>query len=134
LSYFFWPQSFKISNKDQVYIQIDKQIEGIDHNYVLNEQEVKELVNILEKSKICRGVSRPDQMFAGKSIRVIVDGGLSTIITIYYDANKTYIFANNFTGIFFNVYYRISNKEDIKNYIEDVVNTRIDEFKKVILN
>ena len=98
--------------------------------YVLNEQEIGDFVKILKKSKFCHGVSRPDRMFAYNSIHITVQGGLSPLITIYYDTDK-YIFANISTRIFLNIYYRINNKEEIKNYIEHIVNTKNAEFEKI---
>jgi hypothetical protein len=131
LGYFFWPRTFKVSNRDKISISIEKDIEDTGYYYVFNEQEINDFVKILKKSRFCHGVSRPDRMFAGKSIYVRVIGGLSPGITIYYDDDKTYVFANISDGIFLNVYYRISNKDDIKSYIENIVNTKKAEFEKV---
>ena len=70
-------------------------------------------------------------MFADKSIHVTVQGGLSPIITIYYDNDKVYVWASISNQMVLNVYYRISNKEEIKNYIENIVHTKKSEFVKV---
>lgn len=131
IGYFFWPKTFKISNKEQVYIQINKEIEGTNYYYVLNEQELRNFIKTLKKSKFYHGVSRPERMFADKSIHVTVQGGLSPIITIYYDNDKVYVWASISNQMVLNVYYRISNKEEIKNYIENIVHTKKSEFVKV---
>jgi hypothetical protein len=130
LGYFFWAKTVKADNEDQIIIEIQKEIDGKDSYYELNEQERSEFVKILEKSRFYRGVSKPERMFADKSISIIVNGGLSSpIITVYYDTDKIYVFANISTGIFSNVYYRISNKDEIRNYIENIANTKTAEFK-----
>ncbi len=131
LGYFFWPQRFKISSKKQVYIQINKEIEGTDYHYALNEQEISNFIEILKKAKFYHGVSRPDHIFAGKSTSVIVQGGLSPIITIYYENDKVYVWAKISNRIILNSYYRISNKEEIKNLIENIVLTKKSEFVKI---
>jgi len=130
LVYFFWPLSFKASNKEQISIQIVKVINGTRNYYELNEQEVSDFVKILEKSKFYRGTSSPERMFGDKNVTALVCGGISPNITIYYDTDKTYVFATISTSIFKNMDYRISNKEEIKDYIEHIVNTKISEFKE----
>jgi hypothetical protein len=130
LSYFFWTKTFKVSDEEKIHVHIDKQINGISCNYEFNQQEVRDFVKILEKAKFRRGVSRPDRMFADKSIHVIVQGNLGPIITIYYDDDKTYVFANISTPHFLNVYYRISNKKEIREFIEKIVVIKSDEFVK----
>ena len=124
IGYFFWPQTFNVSDEENVMISINRIIEGQYDDYELNTQEVSDFVQILEKSKFYRGVSRPEHMFAGKSLDIRVIGGLGPLITIYYDTDKTYVFANISTGPFLNVYYRISNKEEIRKYVENIVNTK----------
>ncbi len=131
LGYFFYPLTFKVMKGDQVYIHISKEIEGKSYTYDLNDQEISDFVNILEKSKFYRGVSKPEHMFAGKSLDIRVIGGLGPLITIYYDTDKTYIFANISTGPFYNVYYRISNKADIRKFTENLVNSKSKEFIQV---
>lgn len=71
-------------------------------------------------------------MFAGKSTYIFVNGGgLSPIITIYYDTDKTYVFANISNRVFLNGYYRISNNEEIRDYIENLINAQFYRFEKV---
>lgn len=50
LLYFFWPTTFKESKLQQDII-IHKYADGIPYDYLLNEQEVNELVEIINKSK-----------------------------------------------------------------------------------
>lgn len=128
--YFFLPRTFKLSDEEKIYIQIDKEIDGISHYYVLNEQETDELTAIFKKSRFYRGVSKPDNMFSDKSVHVIVQGNLSPIIRIYYDTEKTYVFANISTGMFLNIHHRISNSKEIKNFVETILNTKTNEFTK----
>jgi hypothetical protein len=126
LCYYFLPRTFKVSNGNKISAIVEKDIDGLPHNYSLNEQEVHDLTKILEKSKFRHGVSRPNLTFADKSISVIVNGGgLNPIIKIYYDDDKVFVYAN-----ISNRFYRISNKEEIKNYIENIVNTNTTEFKE----
>ncbi|MFT4146126.1 MAG: hypothetical protein QM644_16875 [Mobilitalea sp.] len=131
LVYFFLPRTFKVSDEENVMIDISKEIEGSRHFYELNAQEVSDFVKTLEKSRFYRGVSRPEHTFADKSINVMVVGGLGPLITIYYNTDKTYVYANISTGPFLNVYHRISNQEDIVKFVEDIVNTKTEEFVQV---
>lgn len=130
LGYFFWPIILKEINLDQNII-IHKYTEGISYDYNLNEEEVSDLVKILKKSKFYHGVSRPDPMFSDKLIDFRVRGGGSPSISIYYDTNKTYVFANISNKIILNDYYRISNKDEIRNFIEKIIDKRMNEFVKV---
>jgi hypothetical protein len=129
--YFFWPKIYKVNYEDIVFLSINTTIEGIPHYYDLNEQEISDFVKILEKTKFYHGVSKPDRMFGDKYFKVRVTGCLFPTISIYYDTDKTYVFAKTSGKFFSNVYYRISNKNEIKNYIEKIINTKITEFKKV---
>lgn len=131
LGYFFMPQSFNVNGEEKVYIQIDKEIEGINCYYVLNEQEINSLVKILEKSKFYRGAAKPERMFSNKTIHVTIQGDLSPIITIYYDNQKTFVWSYISTGILFDGYYRISNSTEVRRFIENIVNGKITEFLKI---
>lgn len=133
LGYFFWPLTFKESNLNQDII-IHKYSEGIPYDYQLNEQEVSELIKLVKEAKFYHGVSRPDSMFSDKLVDFRVPGNISPIISIYYDDDKSYVFANISNNFIFNGYYRISNKDKIKNYIENIIDTRTTEFEKVQLN
>lgn len=133
LGYFFWPITFKENNLNQDII-LHKYNEGILYDYNLNEQEIVELHNLIKKSKFYHGVFRPDSMFSDKLIDFRVPGKTSPIISIYYDVNKTYVFANISNKLKLNDYYRISNKNEIKNYIENIINIRATEFEKIILD
>ncbi len=130
LVYFFWPLSFKANNMEQISITIVKVINGTRDYYELNEQEVSDFAKILEKSKFYRGTTTPERMFRDKCVTALVCGGISPNITIYYDTDKTYVFATISTSIFKNMDYRISNKDEINDYIEQTVNTEISEFKE----
>ncbi len=135
LGYFFWPKTFKESNPDQVSINITKYTEGISYDYHLNKHEVNDFAKILEKSKFYHGVSRPDRMFGDKLIGIsVIGGGGSFFIEIYNDTNKTYVFANISNKIILNDYYRISNKDEIRTYIENIIDTRTAEFEKTPAN
>lgn len=130
--YFFWPKTFKVNSEDHLIIQIDKEINHVGCSYELNEQEINNFVKILEKSKFRHGVSKPERMFSDRSTHIIVNGGGgSPIITTYYDTDKTYVFANISEGIFLNMYHRISNKDEIRKFVENIVNTKISEFGKI---
>ena len=131
-AYFFWPTTFKVSSEDHLIIQISKDINHVNCSYELNEQEVSEFVKILEKARFCHGVSKPDRMFSEKVVDVKVSGSdLSPDIRIYYDTDKTYVLANISKGVFRNMYYRISKKHEIRKFVENIVNTKISEFKKI---
>jgi hypothetical protein len=74
-------------------------------------------------------------MFDDKVIFVTAGGSLGPIhITIYYDTDRTYVFANISNRIIRNHYYRISNKDEIRSYIENIVNTKAFEFEKVSID
>lgn len=130
LVYFFWPTTYRSSNLDQDII-LHKYTDGIAYDYQLNVQEINDLVGILEKSKFYHGVLRPDSMSSDRLIDFRVPGKVSPIISIYYDTNKTYVFANISDKIKLNDYYRISNKDEIRKFIENIVNTKAAEFKQV---
>lgn len=70
-------------------------------------------------------------MVGDKLIDLRVIGGGNPSISIYYDTNKTYVFANISNKRKLNHYYRISNKDEIRIYIEKIIDTRNNEFKKV---
>lgn len=131
LGYFFWPLTLEENNTSQVSSIINKYTEGIAYNYNLNEEEVSGLVKILEKSKFYQGIFRPDSMIGDKLIDLRVIGRGSPSISIYYDTNKTYVFANISNKRILNHYYRISNKDEIRIYIENIINTRTTEFEEV---
>jgi len=129
LGYFYWPQTFKNINEDQASISISKDIDGKTCYYDFSDQEVKDFIKILEKSKFCHGVSWPDRTFADKSVSVSMICDLGSIrISIYYDTDKTYTSALLPTEIILNNRYRISNKDEISNYIENIINTKNAEF------
>jgi hypothetical protein len=130
LGYFIFPKTFKTINLDQTSIIIIKYTEDISYNYHLNEEEVSDFVKILEKSKFYHGVFKPDSMYGDKLIDLRMIGGGNLSISIYYDTNKTYVFANISNKIILNDYYRISNKEEIRNFIENIIITRAYEFEK----
>lgn len=128
---FFIPHTFHTNNEKGILIQIQKGIDGILYSYKLNEQEVADFVAILEKSKFYRGVSEPEMRFSDKSVDIIINGSgsINPIIEIYYDTDRTYISANISKGIFLNVRYRISNATQVKEFIENIVNVKTNEFE-----
>lgn len=130
LIYFFWPIPFKISKEDNNFIRIYKDIEGTHCYYDLNEQEINDFIKILEKSKFRHGVFRPDDMIGDKLISVNVHAGSNPMIEIYYNNNRVYVYAiiPNFLNL--NNYYRISNKDEIRSYIEKIINSKTSEFEK----
>lgn len=123
LCYFFWPKTIKF-NIDEMDISINKGTEGVTKIYDLNEQEVHDLVNILKKSRFYNGVSKPDKLYNDNLIVVIVRGGEEGVfsIYIYYDTNKTYVYASISNYFTLNDKYRISNKDDIRIFIENIIN------------
>lgn len=131
VTYFFWPRTIKISNEDQIFATISKDMS----DYELNKQELSDLIKIIKKSKFRHGVSRPDRMFADRSTNLSIGGGMEHInLQFYYDTDKTYIYASMSDGMFLNVYYRISNKDEIKKYIENIVSSKENEFKEFPVN
>lgn len=126
--YFFWPVTYKVSCLDYDIV-IHKSKDGVSYDYHLNDQEASDLIKILKKSKFYHGVFRPDRMFGDKLINFRVPGNVSPSISIYYDTNKTYIFANISNRFILNDYYRISNKDDIRSYIENIIDSRASEFE-----
>jgi hypothetical protein len=126
-SYYFWPLSFKLGDKDQISFEIYKDIDNRKCTYDLDKQEVSDFVRLLKKFRLYHGVSRPDVTISDKIIDVRVVGGLSPIISIYYDTNKTYVYAKIPSNI--KPYYRISNKNEIRSFIENIVDTKNAEFK-----
>lgn len=131
LCYFFWPRTFHTRAENEVHAYLDKAMGNGISNYELNEQEVNGLVKILEKSKFRHGVSIPDHMFADKYVGMSINGGDPSIdIEIYYDTDKTYVFSMLTPGWPMNGHYRISNKDEIRKYLENLIDTKTAEFEK----
>jgi hypothetical protein len=47
IGYFFWPQTFNVSDEENVMISINRVIEGKYLDYELNTQEVSDFVQLL---------------------------------------------------------------------------------------
>lgn len=131
LVYFFWPHSLKVGNEEQITIEINNDQDNGKCLYDLNKQEVGDFVKLLKKSRFYHGVSKPDRFFSDKIIYVRVVGYRNTLISIYYDTNKTFVFADMSGKTILSPYYRISNKDEIRKFIEDIVNTKNAEFKPI---
>jgi hypothetical protein len=126
LGYFFWPQSFQVGGENQISFKIYKDADNRKYTYILNKQEANDFAKLLDKSKLYHGVTIPKRIKSNKILYVRLEGGLSTIISIYYDTNKTYVFAQIPSKISPN--YRISNEEEIKQFIEKIVDAKNAEF------
>ncbi|MDF2844286.1 MAG: hypothetical protein K0R00_2712 [Herbinix sp.] len=126
LWYFFWPQSFQVGGENQISFKIYKDADNRKYTYILNKQEANDFAKLLDKSKLYHGVTIPKRIKSNKILYVRLEGGLSTIISIYYDTNKTYVFAQIPSKISPN--YRISNEEEIKQFIEKIVDAKNAEF------
>lgn len=131
--YFFWPTTYKEGNSNQDII-IHKYWNGISYDYHLNNEEASALIKILKKSKFYHGVFRPGRMVGDKLIDFRIPGSVSPIIMIYYDTNKTYVFANISNKLILNDYYRISNKNDIRFFIENIIDAKATEFENISTN
>lgn len=125
LWYFLWPTTFKGDNNKDIIVDIGR--EGISYIYKLDKEESNGIINILDKSRFYRGVFRPGPMFNDKFAHVSANGDGNLGITIYYDTNKTYVYGD-FTNKLLNVYYRINNKDEIRVFIEHIINDRATEF------
>jgi hypothetical protein len=118
LGHFILPRTIKIYKEEDTFVYLSKYIEGEIYSYELNKQEISDFIKILSKSKLRRGVFRPERLVADKAIDISVGGGIPHIV-ISYDEENTYIFAT-----IDNKFYRISNKDDIKYFIDGIVNLK----------
>lgn len=117
LIYFLLPVNLSEINTANVKIHISNSA----GYYILNQSEVETFINIINNSSFYRGASRPELIFGDRMMYVHINGYSPnlTMIMIYSDENHTYIYSQISTK-FGDVYCRVSNSSEIRQYIEEI--------------